>query len=88
LLKQIAKKIVKHHSTLSREIFAGSTASYKGAYARITNRGILCATQLCMDKPDCLRRCATCRRSNGACPNYREEIFAKLSRAPYVCNDG
>lgn len=89
-LKRIAKKIGKHHSTLSREILARRTASNKGAYGRITNRCILRADchrhQLCMDKPDCLRRCATCSRCNGVCPDYREDICAKLLRAPYVCN--
>ena len=86
-LKQIAKKIGKHHSTLSREILARRTASDKGACGRIPNRCVRRATcdrrQLCMDKPDCLRRCATCPRCNGACPDYREELCAKLSRAPY-----
>ena len=63
-LKRIAKQIGKHHSTLAREILARRTASNKGAYGRITNRCILRADcnrhQLCMDKPDCLRCCATC----------------------------
>lgn len=89
-LKQIAEKIGKHHSTLSREILARRVASNKGAFGRITNRCVRRATctrfQLCMNKPDCLRRCATCSRCNGVCPDYREEICAKLSRAPYVCN--
>lgn len=89
-LKQIAKKIGKHHSTLSREILARRVASDKGAFGRLTNRCVRRADcdrhQLCLDRPDCLRRCATCPRCNGACPDYREEICAKLSRAPYVCN--
>lgn len=89
-LKQIADKIGKHHSTLSREILARRTASDKGAYGRITNRCVRRATcdrhQLCLDKPNCLRRCATCAHCNGACPDYREDVCARLSRAPYVCN--
>jgi len=89
-LKQIAKKIGKHHSTLSREIFSRRTPSNKGAYGRITNRCVRSATcnrrQLCVDKPDCVRRCATCSRCNRVCPDFQEEVCAKLSRAPYVCN--
>ncbi|HOI38666.1 MAG TPA: helix-turn-helix domain-containing protein [Bacillota bacterium] len=89
-LKRIAKQIGKHHSTLAREILARRTASNKGAYGRITNRCILRADcnrhQLCMDKPDCLRCCATCSRCNSVCPDYREDICAKLLRTPYVCN--
>jgi len=89
-LKKIAAKLGKHHSTLSREIISRRIASDKGAFGRITNRCIHRADcdhrQLCMDKPDCLRRCASCPHCNGVCPDFREEICAKLSRAPYVCN--
>lgn len=89
-LKQISAKLGKHHSTLSREILSRRSPSDKGAYGRITNRCVLRATcdrrQLCMDKPDCLRRCATCSHCNGVCPDFQEEVCAKLSRTPYVCN--
>jgi len=89
-LKRIAEKIGKHHSTLAREILARRVASDKGAFGRLTNRCVRHAVcdrhQLCLDKPDCLRRCATCPRCNGVCPDYREETCAKLARAPYVCN--
>ena len=89
-LKRIAERIGKHHATVAREIRAGSVASGKGACGRITNR---CAErracqkiQLCMDKPDCTRRCAACRDCNALCPDFREETCAKLGAAPYVCN--
>ena len=89
-LKKIAAKIGKHHSTVAREVRARSVASDKGAYGRITNRCVSrlsCARQqLCMDKPDCLRRCATCRLCNSACPDFRELVCPKLSQAPYICN--
>ena len=89
-LKKIAAKIGKHHSTVAREIRARSVVSDKGAYGRITNRCVSrlsCARQqLCMDKPDCLRRCATCRLCNSACPDYREQVCPKLAVAPYICN--
>ena len=89
-IKHVAKKIGTHHSTLSREILARRTGSNKGAFGRITNRCILRATcdrhQLCMVKPDCLRRCSTCSHCNGVCQDYQEEACARLSHAPYVCN--
>jgi transposase, IS30 family len=89
-LKKIAAKLGKHHSTLSREIFSRRIASDKGALGRITNRCIHRADcgrrQLCLDKPDCLRRCATCPLCNRICPDFQEDVCAKLSRAPYVCN--
>lgn len=89
-IKKIADRLGKHHSTLSREIISRRIASDKGAFGRVTNRCTLRADcdrrQLCMDKPDCVRRCTTCPRCNGVCPDFREDVCAKLSRAPYVCN--
>ena len=89
-IKKIADRLGKHHSTLSREILSRRMASDKGAFGRLTNRCVHRADcdrrQLCLDKPDCLRRCATCPRCNGICPHFQEEVCAKLSRAPHVCN--
>jgi len=89
-LKRIAAKIGKHHSTVAREIQARSVASDKGAYGRITNRcekrRVCQKTQLCMDRPDCTRRCASCHQCNARCPDFAEEACAKLGAAPYVCN--
>lgn len=89
-LKKIAAKLGKHHSTLSREILSRRIASDKGAFGRVTNRCTHRADcdrrQLCMDKPDCVRRCTTCPRCNGVCPDFQEDVCAKLSRAPFVCN--
>jgi IS30 family transposase len=89
-IKQIAAKIGKHHSTVAREILARRTKSDKGALGRLTNR---CASrytcekiQLCLDKPDCLRRCSHCRLCNAICPAFQEELCPKLTVAPYVCN--
>ena len=89
-LKKIAAGIGKHHSTVAREILARSVESGKGAYGRVTNR---CAsrhacgkTQLCMERPDCVRRCSLCRLCNSVCPQFREEACPKLAAPPYVCN--
>ena len=89
-LKRIAAKIGKHHSTVAREIQTRSAASDKGAFGRVTNRCLLRSTcgksQLCMDRPDCLRRCSLCKHCNTACPDFKEERCARLDRPPYVCN--
>lgn len=89
-LKKIAEKIGKHHSSISREILARRIPSSKGAFGRITNRCIsreFCnRRQLCLDKPDCTRRCSTCRACNPLCPDFVEEICSKLASPPYVCN--
>jgi IS30 family transposase len=87
---KIAAKIGKNRSTVKREIRARSTPSDKGAYGRVTNRCVLrmgCKKlQLCMDKPDCVKRCSFCRLCNEVCPDFSEEVCPKLSSPPYVCN--
>jgi transposase, IS30 family len=89
-IKKIATKIGKHPSTVAREISARSVFSEKGAYGRLTNRCVSRGTcdkrQVCMDKPDCTRRCAVCRHCNSACPQFKEESCRKLDSPPYVCN--
>lgn len=56
-INEIAAKIGKHRSTVSREIQSRKTPSNKGAYGRLTNRCIhkenCRRIQLCEDKPDC-----------------------------------
>jgi IS30 family transposase len=88
--KKIAAKLDKHHSSVSREVLARRTPSNKGAFGRVTNRCLSRSScdrrQLCMDKPDCVKRCSACRFCNGTCPEYTEEICTRLEAAPYVCN--
>ncbi len=89
-IKKIAAKIGKHHSTVAREICSRSVASDKGAFGRITNRCVSRRScekiQLCADKPDCIRRCSTCRMCNSLCKEFKEENCSKLESPPYVCN--
>jgi len=89
-IKKIAAKIGKHPSTVAREICARSVASHKGAFGRLTNRCVSrlsCSVrQLCEDKPDCVKRCSACRLCNSVCPEFKEEVCARLATAPYVCN--
>jgi len=89
-IKKIAAQIGKHHSTVTREIRARSLVSDKGAFGRITNR---CESrrscsrrQLCEDQPDCVKRCSACHLCNSMCPDFKEDICAKLQTPPYVCN--
>ncbi len=88
--KKIAVAIGKHHSSVSREVLARRTRSDKGAFGRVTNRCVSrrsCKrSQLCMDKPDCLKRCSACRLCNSMCPDFSEERCARLNAPPYVCN--
>ena len=89
-LREIAARLDKHRTTIWREIRARSVASDKGAYGRITNRCVhrrdCTLLQLCADKPDCLRRYASCHLCNARCPKFEEERCARLAEEPFVCN--
>lgn len=89
-LKQIAAKLGKSASTISREIRAHAVLSDKSAPYRIPNR---CTKRydcnkryLCEDKPDCTKTCRSCRLCNNLCTDFEEDVCIKLSAQPYVCN--
>ena len=89
-LKRIARAIGKSLKTVTRELAARSVESHKGAVERVPNRCLsrrACERrQLCADLPDCVRKCSLCKWCNRKCPDFREEVCAKLSAPPYVCN--
>jgi IS30 family transposase len=89
-LKQIAIKLEKSTSTISREIRAHSSLGDKYALHRIHNRCVKrsnCQRQyLCEDKPNCTKRCSICKLCNKLCNEYEEQICRKLFEPPYVCN--
>ena len=89
-IKQIALKLNKSTSTISREIHSRATTSNKYAPYRIHNRCIKredCQKHyLCVDKPDCTKRCSACNLCNELCEDYQEQLCYKLSEPPYVCN--
>lgn len=88
--KKIAVQLGKHHTSISREVQSRRVSSGKGAFGRITNRcqlrGDCKKIQLCLDKPDCTRRCHTCHLCNDLCPDFAEQQCTRLSHPPYVCN--
>jgi IS30 family transposase len=87
---QIAEKLGKHKSTISREVRARIIVSEKGARYRIRNRCINRAEcikrYLCEDKTNCTRRCAACNLCNEICPDFKEQVCGKLFEPPYCCN--
>ena len=89
-LRQIARDISKSLKTVSREIQTRSQPSNKGAAHRITNRcdrrEDCTKIQLCLDMPNCIRKCASCSKCNAICPDFVERVCPRLSAAPYVCN--
>jgi IS30 family transposase len=42
--------------------------------------------QLCIDKPDCVKKCSACKLCNEVCARFKEDVCAKLDAPPYVCN--
>ena len=89
-IKQIAARLGKSTSTISREIRSRATPCDKSIPYRVSNK---CTKRynckinfLCEDKPNCIKLCSTCRKCNNLCPDFEEEICPKLSSPPYVCN--
>lgn len=87
---EIAEILGKARSTIGREIRKHRQEKDTGVFGRIKNRCVHrrnCGRYgLCADKPDCVRKCATCPHCNTVCPDFLEEMCPKLARAPYVCN--
>ena len=87
---QIADEIGRDRSTVSREIRKHTQIVDSGAKCRIKNRCLnrrkCTIIQLCEDRPDCTRKCASCVHCNSKCPDYVEEKCQKLLVTPYVCN--
>lgn len=89
-IKQIAFKIDKSATTVSREIRSRAIPSDKYAPYRIHNRCMKrneCQRRyLCLDKPNCTKRCSSCKLCNEMCDEFQEQFCHKLFEPPYVCN--
>lgn len=87
---EIAKEIQKAGTTITREIRQHRIISKSKGYGRIQNQCVHRSTctirSQCEDKPDCVRRCASCKLCNQKCKQYTEEECPRLSSPPYVCN--
>ncbi len=89
-LRQIASELGRALSVVSREVKRHRNVLDKSAYGRVPNRCIHrndCQRYaVCLDKPDCTRRCAICRHCNIKCPDYVELHCPRLNNPPYACN--
>lgn len=88
---QIAQKIGKAPSSVSREVRNHRIVSNTSAFGRIPNRCIhrfscdrYCDCSPC-EKPK-LSQCRQCRFCNQRCGAFKEEQCVRLSQPPYVCN--
>ena len=89
-ISQIAQKLNKNKSTVSREIRSRAMTSDKYAPYRVHNRCVNrndCQKRyLCDNKPNCTKRCSLCSLCNDLCEDYQEQLCYKLYDPPYVCN--
>lgn len=89
-ISQIAQKLNKNKSTVSREIRSRAITSDKYAPYRVHNRCVNrndCQKRyLCDNKPNCTKRCSLCSLCNDLCEDYQEQPCYKLYDPPYVCN--
>ena len=88
--KQIASKIEKDPSTISKEIRSHYTIVKSGGYGKPFNpclhRKTCMRSDLCPDKACKLSRCASCNGCYTRCSDFVEEHCPQLDRPPYVCN--
>ncbi len=90
-LAEIAKRIQKDRSSVSREVRGHRSVSDTSGYGRIPNRCVRrreCEVyELCEScKHDGQRMCRACNLCNKVCLDYQEEHCQKLLAPPYVCN--
>lgn len=89
-INQIATRLGRNSSTISREIRKHALPSSKSAHGRMPNRCIHARTCdkrfLCEEKPNCTRLCRHCNLCNRLCPDYKEHVCHRLASPPYVCN--
>jgi IS30 family transposase len=88
--RQIAHRLDKDPSTISKEVRLHRISLATGAVGRIPNKCIHrteCTIGGLCDDPTCQRDfCRYCRKCNSKCPDFLEEHCFRLSRPPYVCN--
>lgn len=87
-LGEIARRIGRSESTVSREIRSHRIVWDKLPFGRPLNRCINRTTcrlkGVCNDT--CTRRCSACGKCTKSCSMFVEEHCEKLNRPPYVCN--
>ena len=85
---QIANKLQKDPSTISKEIKRNYTEHIPSNFNNKTNFCKLkhsCKIKnLCTS--NCHTECRTCGKCNSICPDFEIDLCEKLLKAPYVCN--
>lgn len=85
---QIAQRLGKDRSTIRREVknrrqFQAAENGNYCIHRRTCRLPQECYVASCVKRVGCRTSCGLCRRT---CKRFEEEICAKTTRAPYVCN--
>lgn len=87
--RQIARRLDKDPSTISKEVRHHRMRLLTGPIGRITNKCIHragCTVSGMCDHVCGKRFCRHCNKCNAKCPDFQEEHCLQLTRPPYVCN--
>jgi IS30 family transposase len=89
-LSEIARRLGRSKSTISRELLRNSGVKRTGAFGapfnNCLNRHGCVRYRLCK-KEDCKRQCCKgCKFCFGLCPDFGMQTCISLSEPPYVCN--
>lgn len=93
-LASIARKIIKHPSTVAKEIkkyryFPERESPFRKLPCLLKKN---CQIRFLCDKKDCVKLCKTCYDPSREadcreiCPDYAATVCSKIQKAPYVCN--
>lgn len=88
--KEIARRLGRDCTTISKEVRNHLTFQKSGAFGRAfndcANRFHCPVSMLCSD-PDCKhKRCNACSRCHLFCSDYQKQDCTRLQKPPYVCN--
>lgn len=85
---QIADKIQKHPTTISKEIINNRTQHKPSNFNNKSNfckhKDKCSLKNIC--NSNCHTECRRCGKCNDVCKEYELDICPKLSKPPYVCN--
>lgn len=88
--KAIAREINCDCTTVSKEVKKHTTIKKTGSYGRAFNNCKLrftCSHSYICENPNCKNNyCRFCSYCSTVCTDFIEDICAKISKAPYVCN--
>ncbi|MDV3426962.1 MAG: IS30 family transposase [Bacillota bacterium] len=87
--KDIGKFLRKDPTTISKEVKKHRMLKPRNIYGKYNScklRQSCNHKDVCGKNGKCNKRCASCLQCNSNCPDYVQDVCAKLNHAPFVCN--